>query len=251
MINHNNAKINDIPSDDLKKKIRKKLIALRDGMDISKKSEKELNIINKAENIIKNILDKNTYNKNIDNKNTGNDTIYKNNVINDFSGKKYIRNLYIFAYRAKGNEVDLIQLIKKLWNKEIFSESGYTYIQLAFPKIENKKMEFYTAASEDDFAPGHFGILEPVIQNDNVHKIDFKALATDKNNTVIVLVPGVGFSKNGHRMGYGAGYYDRYFEGACDFNNVVLVGIAFDFQIYDIPYDSYDIIMEYMATDQV
>ena len=34
MINHNNAKINDIPSDDLKKKIRKKLIALRDGMDI-------------------------------------------------------------------------------------------------------------------------------------------------------------------------------------------------------------------------
>jgi 5-formyltetrahydrofolate cyclo-ligase len=194
-----------------KPEVRKKLINLRNNMDLSKKAEKEAKIIAELEKIIKS-------------------SVNKARLLN--------KEFYILAYRAKGNEVNLIRLCSKIWKGE------YTGIKLAFPKIENKRMEFYTASSEADFSLGHFGILEPKTENTAVCKIDFKTLVGNKNNRVIVLVPGVAFSEAGYRMGYGAGYYDRYFENTAEFKNVRLLGIAFDFQIYDIPYDEHDIKME-------
>lgn len=63
----------------------------------------------------------------------------------------------------------------------------------------------------------------------------------------VILVPGLGFSSTGKRLGRGKGFYDRYLEGS----NAVKIGIAFEVQIEeDIPVDSHDVKMDFVVTDQ-
>lgn len=47
-----------------------------------------------------------------------------------------------------------------------------------------------------------------------------------------VLVPGLAFDRDGARIGFGAGYYDRFLKEVAD--HVVRVGVAFHFQILDL-----------------
>lgn len=55
--------------------------------------------------------------------------------------------------------------------------------------------------SLDDLAPGGWGILEPA---------DPAAPAADPSEVDLVILPGLAFDAAGARLGYGAGYYDRY-----------------------------------------
>ena len=50
-----------------------------------------------------------------------------------------------------------------------------------------------------ELEPGHFGILEPTSSDYYKGEID------------LVITPSIVFDKNGYRLGYGKGYYDRYF----------------------------------------
>jgi len=52
-----------------------------------------------------------------------------------------------------------------------------------------------------DLRPGTWGILEP--RPEILRPVDPVLLD-------LVLVPGVGFDRNGNRLGYGGGYYDRF-----------------------------------------
>ena len=54
--------------------------------------------------------------------------------------------------------------------------------------------------SMDDLAPGKYGILEPV---DTCEKISPKEID-------LALIPCLSCGRDGHRLGYGGGYYDRY-----------------------------------------
>ena len=63
----------------------------------------------------------------------------------------------------------------------------------------------------------------------------------------IVIVPGLGFTKDGARLGRGKGFYDRYLED----KSVIKIGIGFEMQIeQDIPTDPHDIKMDFVVTDQ-
>ena len=63
----------------------------------------------------------------------------------------------------------------------------------------------------------------------------------------IVIVPGLGFSKDGARLGRGKGFYDRYLED----KSVIKIGISFDMQIMDyIPTDLHDVKMDFIVTEQ-
>ena len=150
--------------------------------------------------------------------------------------KKYDpKELYIYGYMPLGNEVSLFKVFDGIWENNL-GHNGVS-IYTAFPKIESRTMKFYFANSYDNFEPGHFGVTEP--------KKDCK-LCDVKNP--LVLVPGVAFSKSCYRMGYGRGYYDRYFEKR-RFDSILL-GIAFKEQLTDeLITDIYDVPMHKLITN--
>ncbi len=63
----------------------------------------------------------------------------------------------------------------------------------------------------------------------------------------IIIVPGLGFMKDGTRLGRGKGFYDRYLED----KSVIKIGVSFEMQILDcIPTDPHDVKMDFIVTDQ-
>jgi len=66
----------------------------------------------------------------------------------------------------------------------------------------------------------------------------------------IVLVPLAAFDRAGHRIGYGAGYYDRTIEMLRGLNRVIAVGIAFAVQEIDaVPVLPHDARLDYVLTE--
>jgi 5-formyltetrahydrofolate cyclo-ligase len=66
---------------------------------------------------------------------------------------------------------------------------------------------------------GFCGIPEPVFD---------EPIAQDK--TALVLMPGLAFDREGHRLGYGGGYYDKYF---CNEPEHPMVALCYSFQMVD------------------
>ncbi|WKY47328.1 5-formyltetrahydrofolate cyclo-ligase [Eubacteriaceae bacterium ES3] len=91
----------------------------------------------------------------------------------------------------------------------------------------------------DDLQEGHYGILE--MKPDRVRVVDPKQLD-------LVMVPGCAFTPEGHRMGFGGGYYDRFLETISpDCKTVALVRDDFVFE--KIPMDPHDKSVDYMVTE--
>jgi 5-formyltetrahydrofolate cyclo-ligase len=126
----------------------------------------------------------------------------------------------VFAYKAFGSEADL---------------SGIPG-RIVLPRVlPGGAMEF--AAGAEKFRRGAFGILEP----------DGGEVVPPAPDDV-VLVPGLAFDVSGGRLGYGGGYYDRYFA---DRRGAVLVGVCFAEQIVGrVPADAGDVRMDWLVTEK-
>lgn len=65
----------------------------------------------------------------------------------------------------------------------------------------------------------------------------------------LMVLPGVAFDINGHRLGYGAGYYDRLLEDGE--TRPILVALAFELQIVEnIPIGSHDVTVDKIVTEK-
>ena len=62
----------------------------------------------------------------------------------------------------------------------------------------------------------------------------------------ILIIPGLGFTIKGERLGRGKGYYDRYLSGFSG----IKVGVCFETQVFEtIPTDEHDIELDYLVTE--
>ena len=103
--------------------------------------------------------------------------------------------------------------------------------KVAVPKIYGDEMRFIYLADLNQVEKGYSGILEP---------IENGPLGDDP--TALVLMPGIAFDKEGHRIGYGGGFYDKFLAKE---PNHPTVALCYDFQMmphleteaYDIPVD--------------
>lgn len=90
------------------------------------------------------------------------------------------------------------------------------------------------------FERKQFGILEPGLAHLKIvppETLDF------------VLVPGLAFDRKGGRVGYGAGYYDRFLKGVR--GHAVSVGVAYDFQMLDsVPQTQFDVPVQKILTEK-
>ena len=64
----------------------------------------------------------------------------------------------------------------------------------------------------------------------------------------LMVMPGLAFDKERHRIGYGKGYYDSYLS---EHEIKQKVALAFDFQVLDnIPFKDYDINPDLIITEK-
>ncbi|MDD6038164.1 MAG: 5-formyltetrahydrofolate cyclo-ligase [bacterium] len=118
---------------------------------------------------------------------------------------------YIFAYAPIRSEVDMKPLIETA-----FSDGK----RVAFPRVEKDEILFYEVNNFNELNEGSFHVPEPEKHPGNLIRVE----------NVLVLVPGCAFSRRGARMGYGGGFYDRFFE---KHSQAVRVGIAYESQLSD------------------
>jgi len=63
-----------------------------------------------------------------------------------------------------------------------------------------------------------------------------------------ILVPGLAFSKDRHRLGRGGGFFDRLLAGRA--KDAFKLGVGFSFQLLDtVPTEAHDILMDAIVTD--
>jgi len=93
---------------------------------------------------------------------------------------------------------------------------------------------------DNELEIGPYDILAP--------KKEFERII-DPKLVDLVLVPGLAFDEYGFRLGYGGGYYDRFFTEIE--KNVPKIGLCFNIQIIDkVPINSYDIPVDYIITEK-
>lgn len=103
--------------------------------------------------------------------------------------------------------------------------------QVAVPKCYGEEMRFIYLTDLSQVAPGYAGIPEPIAD---------EPVAQDK--TALVLMPGLAFDREGHRIGYGGGFYDKFLAEEPDHPTLAL---CYEFQMlphldteeHDIPVD--------------
>lgn len=137
----------------------------------------------------------------------------------------------VFTYVSKDIEVDTYEIMKKCW------EDGK---KVAVPKCrpQNKSMDFYIINSFDDLEKSTFGLLEPIPTKCEKVKDFSKGLC---------IVPGFCFDKQGFRLGYGYGYYDRFLQ---NFGGLIL-GICYEECItYKLPHGKFDKPVDILLTDR-
>ena len=71
-----------------------------------------------------------------------------------------------------------------------------------YPKVRGKEMQFYRIDSLSELKEGFHGIREPIG--------DSEEDTYDNGENDLMIMPGVAFDKEGNRLGYGGGYYDRF-----------------------------------------
>lgn len=142
---------------------------------------------------------------------------------------EFINSNNIMLYLSFGNEVNTYALAK--W----CLDNGKKVI---VPYCINETREiipFEINNLTNDLVKSTFGIMEPK------HEILKKA---DIANIDLIIVPGVVFDEYCNRIGFGAGYYDRFLPKKA--KDTSTIGIAYDYQvinkiptgIYDVPLDS-------------
>lgn len=121
----------------------------------------------------------------------------------------YINCVHTYLAIEDQNEVDTENITRYL----TFKNPG---LKIVVPKInlDAGEMKHYIFNDDVEMAPNSFGIIEPVKgEKINAGEID------------LVLTPLLAFDKAGYRVGYGKGFYDKFFKQCND--NVIRVGLSF------------------------
>jgi len=112
-------------------------------------------------------------------------------------------------------------------------------ILVPFCRPESREMTPCRIDSFDELETGSYGIREP--KADRLQVVPHAEIDA-------VLVPAVAFDRQGYRVGYGGGYYDRFLPKA---PQAARIGAVFACQIVpEVPIDRYDVQVERIATEE-
>ena len=117
----------------------------------------------------------------------------------------------IYGYLPYNQEVRTVPMLKRALR------DGK---RVAVPKVYGEEMKFIYLDDLTQVAKGYAGIPEPIADG---------PVADDK--TALVLMPGLAFDPQGHRIGYGGGFYDKFLSSEPDHPTLAL---CYDFQVFPV-----------------
>ena len=138
----------------------------------------------------------------------------------------------VVLYAHKGNEVE---------TDLIFTRACVAGKRVLYPRVvlESHDLALVRVHDRAELKPGAYGVLEPTGAG-IVPLMDL--------GRALICVPGVGFSRAGHRLGYGGGYFDRVLAAAGP--EAVSAGLAYSFQVLDrIPQSPGDRRLNFIVTE--
>lgn len=138
----------------------------------------------------------------------------------------YCRAGVLLAYISYGSEISTDRILE---HAQKAGKSVY------LPKVEGETMHFYRVSPGEPLQEGYKGILEPAARKTG--RFDDTAYRPEE---VLMLMPGCAFDREGNRIGYGKGFYDRYLE---DKKELPTIAVGFLCQITEerIPAEKSDI----------
>ena len=126
----------------------------------------------------------------------------------------------VMIYYAMATEVSTEAVLEQWGDEKTFF----------FPTLVDGKIQVCPYEGKARMKEGQFGIWEPTT-----------APLSDLSTLDSILVPGVGFDSQGHRLGHGRAYYDSFLSQR-SLQNVHCVGVAFSEQVLsEIPTEPHDI----------
>lgn len=140
-----------------------------------------------------------------------------------FASRAYQNAKTIYGYLPYNQEVRTVPMLERAL------KDGK---KVAVPKVYGDEMKFLYLDDLTAVAKGYAGIPEPIADEPVAH-----------DETALVLMPGLAFDPQGHRIGYGGGFYDKFL--AAEPNHPTLA-LCYEFQMlpkldvedHDIPVDT-------------
>lgn len=143
----------------------------------------------------------------------------------------HVRNAdTILLYASFGSEADTWQIAEQLLS------SGK---KVAFPLCHKDGiMSFHLVRLLSDLSEGHYGIREP----------DSALPQPQLSGNTVCIVPGLAFTPDGGRLGYGGGFYDRFLSAHTD---ICSIALAYESCITDsLPVLQHDIKVDTVVTEE-
>ncbi|RZA13807.1 MAG: 5-formyltetrahydrofolate cyclo-ligase [Proteobacteria bacterium] len=133
---------------------------------------------------------------------------------------------HIALYKSFRNEVDVSSLMELLPSKAFY-----------FPKtnLGDGSMEFIRYDASKPFVKNRWGVEEPDAGEPLV-----------SGAQTLIIVPALAFDKDGHRLGYGKGFYDRFLSSF----TATTIGVCFsEFFFESLPSEAHDRVVNHVVTE--
>lgn len=140
---------------------------------------------------------------------------------------------YVLMYAATPDEIDIYDIARAALAKSK---------KVAFPRCtpETHTMKYHIISSLDELAPDNYGIPEPP---------PTAPIYDPEGDTgsAICFVPGLVYDRDGYRLGYGKGFYDRFLSSFAGSS----IGIVYsDFILPEVPRGRYDMKVDILLTEK-
>ncbi len=146
---------------------------------------------------------------------------------------EYVRARGIACYVSKDSEVDTRPLIRKALDNNR---------RVLVPVVKKGDIDLFFSEIKDlgkELAPGSFNIPEPKPEHLRPESLD----AVD-----VLFVPGIVWDKEGYRLGWGRGYFDRVLKTLPE--HVRSIGLSFNLQLVNrVPRDQFDLPVNTVVTE--
>ena len=129
------------------------------------------------------------------------------------------------CYYSIGSEVRTQDILHEILN------SGK---DVSLPKVEKNNLVFRKIKSLSELEQGNFSVMEPKESCPTVKKMD------------VIVVPAIALTREGYRLGYGFGYYDRYLSS----KKSKTIALTYSKQVVrSFPHSDHDVRIDCMVTE--